>query len=389
MVNMGELYAFDFISNQSMALVPLDEREIERFSLRTGDLLFARQSLVLEGTGKCSIVASEPATVTTFESHLIRVRLDATKAEPRFYFYFFGSPQGRAAIQSIVMQVAAAGIRASELATLEIPVPPLPAQRKIAAVLCAYDDLIENNSRRIKLLEEMAQRIYREWFVDFRYPGHQGIPLVDSELGPLPGGWTWVTASEALTINPRILVDRAATRPFVPMTSVSEHEMHITPIEERVAASGSKFVNGDTLFARITPCLENGKTAYVQCLPDGAVASGSTEFIVLRSQRLSPELTYLLARDERFRSHAIQSMSGATGRQRVREECFESFWLAIPPEAVIDSFAGLIRPMFTLSFELFRANSSLRTARDLLLPRLISGEIDLTDLDIAMPEAAA
>ena len=76
----------------------------------------------------------------------------------------------------------------SHLKMMEIPVPPLPTQRKIAAVLSAYDDLIENNTRRIKILEEMAQAIYREWFVEFRFPGHEGVPMVESELGLIPQG---------------------------------------------------------------------------------------------------------------------------------------------------------------------------------------------------------
>ncbi len=79
-------------------------------------------------------------------------------------------------------------IRVRHSSRLAIPIPPLSTQRKIAAILSAYDDLIENNNRRIKILEEMAQRIYREWFVDFRYPGHENVPLVDSELGPIPEG---------------------------------------------------------------------------------------------------------------------------------------------------------------------------------------------------------
>ena len=83
------------------------------------------------------------------------------------------------------------------------PLPPLPTQRKIAAILSAYDDLIENNNRRIKLLEEMAQRIYREWFVDFRYPGHEDVPLVDSELGPIPKGWNVQPLSDAAQIVTR------------------------------------------------------------------------------------------------------------------------------------------------------------------------------------------
>jgi type I restriction enzyme S subunit len=295
--------------------------------------------------------------------------------------------QGR--LQQRATGTTVLGIKQSELRQVEVPLPPLPTQRKIGAIISAYDDLIENNNRRIRLLEELAQRIYREWFVDFRYPGHEYVALVDSECGPLPEGWEWLPASEAVTINPKVAVDRAAIRPFIPMTSLCEDGMHVTAIEQRAGSSGAKFENGDTLFARITPCLENGKTAYVQCLDDGQVASGSTEFIVLRPRRVGPEFTYLLARSEQFRSHALKSMSGATGRQRVRYECFGSLNVPVPSEPVLRSFAALARPLFQFASAVVRTNKSLRAARALLRPRLMSGEVDVTALDIAMPEAAA
>jgi type I restriction enzyme S subunit len=319
----------------------------------------------------------------------LRIRLDRTKLLPLFAYYYFSAPDVRAYVAGQNKGSSVPLITLGVLRSLPIVQPPLVTQRKIAVILSAYDDLIENNNRRIKLLEEMAQRIYREWFVEFRYPGHEQVPLVESEVGLVPSGWACLPASEVLTINPAITIDKATTRAFIPMASLSEEGMHINPIEERSGAAGSRFVNGDTLFARITPCLENGKTAYVQCLPQGAVASGSTEFIVLRSRRLTPELTYLLARDDRFRSHAIKSMSGASGRQRVREECFDSFVLATPPNSLLDAFAVIVRPLFAQSLALFVATGNLRATRDLLLPRLVSGEIDVTDLNIAMPEAAA
>ena len=132
--------------------------------------MFARQSLKLEGAGKCSIVLSTPE-ITTFESHLIRVRLDKSKVDPLFYYYYFSSDAGKGNVQSLVYQVAAAGLRGSELAKLPIPYPPLSIQRRIAAILSAYDDLIEVNQQRIDALEAAAQALYREWFVEFRFPG--------------------------------------------------------------------------------------------------------------------------------------------------------------------------------------------------------------------------
>src|SRR5579883_414571 len=124
MVNMGELFAYDRISDQPMERVAMSEREQFVYSVQVGDLLFARQSLVADGTGKCSIIHSVQE-VTTFESHIIRVRLRQEVAIPAFYYYYFRSPQGRGNIQTLVMQVAAAGIRGSELSTLQVPLPPL------------------------------------------------------------------------------------------------------------------------------------------------------------------------------------------------------------------------------------------------------------------------
>jgi type I restriction enzyme S subunit len=154
--------------------------------------------------------------------------------------------------------------------------------------------------------------------------------------------------------------------------------MLISDIESRTGNSGAKFQNGDTLFARITPCLENGKTSFVQFLPDAdAVAFGSTEFIVLRSHTLTPEFVYCLARSDEFRGVAIKSMSGATGRQRVQEQCFDDLQIAQPPRALLDEFSAIVAPSFRLVYGLHLQIQNLRRTRDLLLPRLLSGQIDV------------
>jgi type I restriction enzyme S subunit len=194
-VNMGELFAHDFISNQEMKRVELNSYELEKYLVKDGDLLFARRSLVLEGSGKCSLVV-RPSESTTFESSIIRARLNQNEALPRFYYYFFHSPPGHALMASIATRTAVSGIRGSDLVLLEVPHPPLPTQRKIAAILSAYDDLIENNARRIAILEDMAQAIYREWFVHFRFPEHAGVRMVESELGHVPEGWEIKSFSE-------------------------------------------------------------------------------------------------------------------------------------------------------------------------------------------------
>ena len=261
--------------------------------------------------------------------------------------------------------------------------PPMHVQRKIAAILSAYDNLIENNTRRINILEDMAQTLYQEWFVYFRFPGHENIQMVESELGLIPQGWKVVPASEAIFVNPKTSVPRDTIKPFVPMKSATEHSMLITEIEEKTGSSGAKFKNGDTLFARITPCLENGRTGFVQFLPnDDEIAFGSTEFIVLRSRTLNPYFVYLLAQIRDFRENAIKSMTGTTGRQRVLNQCFDDYFFPNPNQDILDQFESTIAPLFTKVQNLSEKNANLRQTRDFLLPKLISGKIDVSELDI-------
>ena len=182
MVNMGELFAHDRIGKIDMELVPVNHQEIETMLVEQGDLLFARQSLVLAGAGKCSIVL-ETVEPTTFESHIIRVRLKKKIANPYFYYYFFKSPS--CGIRSIVTQGVQAGIRGSDLKRLNVALPPLDVQEKIADFLSAYDNLIENNRRRMALLEEVARQLYREWFIRLRFPGYEHTRITNG----VPEGW--------------------------------------------------------------------------------------------------------------------------------------------------------------------------------------------------------
>ena len=145
MVGMGEIFSHSRISNIDMERVPVTEKELKNYSLQPNDLLFARQSLVWEGAGKCSIVVDidEP---TVFESHLIRVRIDESIANPRFVYYFFNSTLGHKYVLTIVEQVAAAGLRSSDLVKLEIPCPDIVVQNKCASLLETLDKKIDANT---------------------------------------------------------------------------------------------------------------------------------------------------------------------------------------------------------------------------------------------------
>jgi type I restriction enzyme S subunit len=312
------------------------------------------------------------------------IRPNPNEVDTRFLFHSFFSADWRQTISKNILSGATVDrIPLTKFPEFEINLPPLENQHKIATILSTYDDLIENNTRRIKILEEMAQTIYREWFVNFRFPGHEQVKLVDSPLGMIPEGWGVKPVTESVEVKPRTKMPKEGEKPFVPMGSLSTDSMLISNIETKEGNSGAKFKNGDTLFARITPCLENGKTGFVQFLSeDEATAFGSTEFIVLRSKTLCPEYVYLMARSNEFRDNAIKSMSGATGRQRVSEKCFDKFLIAQPTQKLLDIFSHHIAPMFRTVHVLAKKNDNLRQTRDLLLPKLISGTVDVSSLEL-------
>ena len=276
---------------------------------------------------------------------------------------------------------AVPGINRNHLHMLAVRCPDLATQRAVSHILASIDRLIENNAQRMTVLEELAKAIFREWFVEFRYPGHQRVPLVQSAEGISPQGWGVVAASDALHVGPSVRVSEGTQRRVFTMGDLSEEVSTCFPSATRTGNAGTKFQNGDTLFARITPCLENGKTGYVQGLAPDETALGSTEFIVLRGRKVGSSFTYLLARNEEFRRRAIQSMSGASGRQRVRVECFDSFMVAIPPPEIAAQFELAAGRFLALQFALASQAKLLAATRDLLLPRLVSGRLDISKLE--------
>jgi len=370
MINMGELFAHDRIGNIEMERVPMNEKELETMLVEPGDLLFARQSLVLAGAGKCSIVgqAEEP---TTFESHIIRVRLKRELADPAFFHYYFRSPVSR--MKSIVTQGVQAGIRGNDLKKLKVHLPPLSDQKRIASIISTYDDLIENNRRRIQLLEQAARLLYKEWFVHLRFPGHEHIKIKDG----VPEGWEETFLSDVIDVNPKTPVEKGKEILYVPMSALSEAGMTADTgdFERRTTHTTVKFKKNDVLLARITPCLENGKTGFAYFLGDDEVACGSTEFIVLRGTRVSAAFTYCLARSYQFRGNAIKSMIGSSGRQRVQVSCFDEYKVPLPPKHLLNMFDDIVNAVFEQIRVIVAQNDKLARARDLLLPRLMNGEV--------------
>lgn len=289
-----------------------------------------------------------------------------------------------------------------------VPKPDLDAQKKVSSLLRSLDESITALQQQNTALEAIAQRLFRSWFVNFdpvhakaagKEPEAMSAELAslfpsefeDSELGPIPKGWLSTTFGGAFHVNPSRSLSKGSMAPHLEMANVTtkgHRPSHRLPL--RAFASGTKYMNGDTLLARITPCLENGKTAFVDFLSPNQVGWGSTEFIVVRSKDEYPEFwSYLLARQADFRAFAIKAMTGTSGRQRVDVSNLKAFRLTVPPVEL----ASAVMPVFSAVQKQMKVNAdiamTLSELRDHLLPRLISGKLSLEEAQQVVEEATA
>ena len=204
----------------------------------------------------------------------------------------------------------------------------------------------------------------------------------DSELGPIPEGWQTKTLREIIEVNPTRQIQKGALAPYLDMKSMPTEGMRPSSWRRRKYTSGMRFKNGDTLFARITPCLENGKTCHVNFLENEEIGWGSTEYVVLRSKPPMPnEYTYFLARERHFRDHAIANMTGSSGRQRVPAKAIENYVVAFATIEIYLEFSNNMNPIVEKTRDLDNESKILTKLRDTLLPKLVSGELRVPDAE--------
>ena len=332
--------------------------------------------------------------------HVAIIRPDPATLDPGFLRYFLVDPTTQAKLLS---WAASGGTRnaltKAMIEALEVKAPEaVSEQRAIAHILGTLDDKIELNRRISETLEAMARALFKSWFVDFdpvrakTERRDTGLPrhiadlfpdrLVDSEMGEIPEGWEVATLTERIDVNPRRSLRKGQAAPYLPMANMPTHGHMPDSVAVRPFGSGLRFANGDTLVARITPCLENGKTAYVDFLTDAKIGWGSTEYIVLRPQPPLPnQFAYCLARGARFREFAIQNMSGTSGRQRVPATALRGFLMVFPPDWLATRFGEVVGSLFDRVRYAGHESRTLAALRDTLLPKLISGELRTGDAE--------
>ncbi len=260
--------------------------------------------------------------------------------------------------------------------------PPVHTQRKIAATLSAYDDLIENNTRRIQILEEMAQAIYREWFVNFRFPGHENVKMVESELGLIPEGWEVKALGDVAEINSASVkpADAPKVINYIDIASVSPGQ--IDEVREMALADAPgrarRIVkHGDVLWSTVRP--NRRSYALVQNPLPHMVAS--TGFAVI-SARSSPYCyLYEALITDAFVGYLVNHAKGSA-YPAVNKEDFDCAPVLVPPARLLEQFDGNASSLLALADNLRQKKLNLRRTRDLLLPKLVSGEVDVSELEI-------
>ncbi|MBU4242699.1 MAG: restriction endonuclease subunit S [Nanoarchaeota archaeon] len=376
-VNMGELFANSRLFSIPMKRVELTSKERERFCLQSGDLLFARRSLVAEGAGKCSIVM-ETDEATTFESSIIRARPNAEKLESLFGYYLFNSPHGKYLLGSILRQVAVSGITGSDLVQLKISLPPLHKQRAIAHILGTLDDKIELNRRMNETLEAMARAIFKSWFVDFdpvRAKAEGRDPALpaeiaalfpesfeNSELGEIPKGWEVKTIGEVVEFAYGKALKASNRKPgCVPVFGSNGP----VGFHNEALVKGPGIVIG----RKGNPGIVTW--SYKDCFPIDTTFYVKQTVIIL-------SLNYLFYA---LKAQDLPSLSADSAVPGLNRNLAYMSNILVPSKEVLTAFDEQIDPLFHKINANDNESESLASLRDILLPKLISGELRVPDAE--------
>ena len=393
-----------YIDFESLDKVDLSNKTgIDTYYVKKGDIFFSRSSVKRDGVGVVSL-AKESNFQTIFCGFIIRFRLSSKKVDSLFLTYLLRSEYYRKVIIGISGGSAIINISQDSLASLEISLPPLPTQRKIAGILSAYDDLIENNTRRIEILEEMARMLYREWFVKFRFPvddveeksdrlddrgdrlgdsrGDRSLnlsELVESELGLIPKGWEVKQLINVCTL----IMGQSPKSEFY--NEIGEG----LPFHQGVTNFGDRFPTNKTYTTVLKRIAQEGDILFSVRAPVGRLNLANTQMVLGRglcSIRSKDNHQEFLFQQLKEKFHEDDLIGGGTIYKSVTKDDIQNIKILIPSLDLIIRFSQNIKPIFRELEILTEKNINLRKTRDLLLPRLISGEIDVENLDINIGE---
>lgn len=376
MSSVKDLTRFGLNLDTSRRISPEDYQQLVRQGCQplSGDVLIAKDGATALDT-VCEI--RKPVEAVLLSSVAI-LRPDQTQVIPSFLRYFLDSPTTRSSMKAAFTTGAAIPrVVLKDFKRAPIKVPPLTTQRRITYILSAYDDLIENNTRRIAILEEMMRRIYEEWFVRFRFPGHEQVNLVESEFGLVPEGWSWGQLRDIAEdvrdgINPEAI---DPSTPYVGLEHIPRRSIGLSDwgFASEVQSTKLRFKSGDILFGKIRPYFHKVAVAPV----DGV---SSSDAIVIRAKKaVWYSLVLATVSSDAFVAEATQSANG-TKMPRANWNVLLGYKVPIPPSIVLSNFNVFMSSVVGFIRTTTLKNRNLRATRDLLLPKLVSGELDVSTL---------
>lgn len=337
-----------------------------------------REDIVLTTRGTIGNTAyfndAVPFNHLRINSGMVILRCDRTKLLPAFLYHFVRSPSFYAQVNGLRSGVAQPQLPIRDMRQIRLPLPPIRVQQRIAGILSAYDELIENSHRRIKILESMARAIYREWFVHFRFPGHKNHPRVASPLGEIPQGWDVKKLGEIAEDMRRNVPKGKLEAPtsFVGLEHIPRRSLALDAWETVTELGSNKleFKKGEILFGKIRPYFHK-----VSVAPFEGLCSADT--IVIRALR-SEYYAYVVAcvSSDAFVAEASATANGAK-MPRANWDVLKKYPVVIPKGEVAEKFSAMISDIIAQQQTLIFQIQNLRHTRELLLPRLLSGQIDM------------
>ncbi|MBI4324130.1 MAG: restriction endonuclease subunit S [Chloroflexi bacterium] len=358
-------------------LDPAEERITGKALEETSVKLFPANTVLMAMYGDGRTITSlgmlrAPAATNQACSAML---VDEGKCDTRYFFYALK------ARRHLLLKVASGGAQRNLSGKLikefKLPVPPLPVQRRIAGILSAYDELMENSQRRIRFLEAMARALYREWFVHFRFPGHEKLPRVASPLGDIPQGWEVKKLASVAEVNRAQINARTAPDElhYIDISSVSPGQIDsITTYVFADAPGRARRIvqHGDVLWSSVRP----NRRSHAQVMHPEPDTIASTGFAVLTATKVPFTFLYFATTTDDFVAFLTNNATGAA-YPAVSGATFEKADLLIPPAPLLKKFGAATIPMAEQIHALHRRIQNLRRTRDLLLPRLLSGQVEL------------
>lgn len=361
-IDGANLKGFKVTDNLTKFVTEEKARTLSRSIARRGDVV-----VTISGTlGQIAYIPDD----SLYEEYLcsqrqFRVSFDTSRVYVPYLVFYFHTNEGQGKILSFANQtgVPALSQPLKNFRKIRIQLPSYDEQRRIASVVEAINDKIECNQTINDNLQQQAFAFFDRLMIE-----------ADNDE---------CTVSDYADLNPRRVLAKHQIARSIDMSQLSTSGAFPSGWEMKPFNGGMRFTNGDTLLARITPCLENGKTAFIDFLDEGEVAFGSTEYIVLAPRKnVSSEMLYCLARYPAFVDYAVKNMNGSSGRQRVSAETIGQFRLPKFDEQSLLKFGEAVKPMFLKMRYNSLENIRLAELRDALLPKLMSGELDVSNIQL-------